>query len=453
LGGHDRTNIRELVLDCLMEVLEEGTYSHVILNNVLNKYAYLPKKDRAYYTIVFQGTLERLITIDYILDRYSRTPVAKMKPVIRNLLRSAVYQILYLEGTPDSVVVNETVKLAGKRGFKGLQGFVNGLLRNISRSKEALPWPEEDKDLTAYLSVKYSVPCWIVDKWLGVYDRESVEGILAASMSRPDTVIRIRPSTDMTELKSRMESEGITMTPTELDNAYVISGFDRITDVPGMTEGKFQIQDLSSIRVGDLIEKYRDTLQKGTSDNILLNALDMCAAPGGKSLHLRDLGYNVTSCDVSEKKLSLIRENFQRAGIMDREASDVLTGDRIQLKVRDGRQFDPEMAEAYDLVLADAPCSGLGVLGRKADIKYRLEPDSLTEVAKLQSEILENAMKYVKKDGLLVFSTCTINKDENEFHRDMIVSSGMYRLAYEEQRLPGRDSGDGFYISIYTRIR
>ena len=436
MGGRDKANIRELILECLMEVLEEGTYSHVILNAVLNKYAYLPKQDRAFLTVVFEGTIERLITIDYILDEFSKTPVRKMKPLIRNLLRSAVYQIVYLDKTPDSVIVNESVKLAGKRGFKGLQGFVNGLLRNISRNRSEIRFPEKEGSPVRYLSVKYSVPEWIVTKFLDEFDFPTVEGILEKSLKRPDTVIRINKNTNIDDLKKRMEQNGISMEKTCFSNAFVIKDYDRIADIPGFSNGEFRIQDLSSVRVGNLISEYIDLNGK--------KVLDVCAAPGGKSLHLLDMGANVTACDLSENKTALIKDNLKQ--ITDQEALK-----DIMILEKDAAIHDSSFENAFDVVLADVPCSGLGVLGRKADIKYRLAPEDIDSIVKLQSTILDNVSTYVKPGGLFVFSTCTLDPDENEYHRDRIKNSGDFELLKEELRIPGRDLGDGFYITIFRK--
>ena len=169
---------RELVLGILLEVTRDGEYSHIALRNVLNKYQYLDKKERAFITRVTEGTLEHMIDLDYIINQFSKVKVNKMKPVIRNILRSAVYQLKYMDSVPNSAACNEAVKLATKKGFSNLKGFVNGVLRNIERNLETITYPEET-NLIEYLHVKYSMPEWILEQWLSKYDRETVETMLA----------------------------------------------------------------------------------------------------------------------------------------------------------------------------------------------------------------------------------------------------------------------------------
>ena len=166
-------NERELVLDMLLQITRDGEYSHIVIKNVLDKYQYLDKRERAFITRVVNGTLERMIEIDYIINQFSKVKVNKMKPVIRTILRSSVYQMKYMDSVPDSAICNEAVKLAGKRGFVNLKGFVNGVLRNIGRNLDKISYPDE-KDQVAFISIKYSLPEWMVKQWLKVYDEETV---------------------------------------------------------------------------------------------------------------------------------------------------------------------------------------------------------------------------------------------------------------------------------------
>ena len=182
-------NERELVLDMLLQITRDGEYSHIVIKNVLDKYQYLDKRERAFITRVVNGTLERMIEIDYIINLFSKVKVNKMKPLIRTILRSSVYQMKYMDSVPDSAICNEAVKLAGKRGFVNLKGFVNGVLRNISRNLDKINYPDE-KDKVSYLSVKYSLPEWLVKQWLNVYDEETVKTIGSAFLEEKPLTVR-----------------------------------------------------------------------------------------------------------------------------------------------------------------------------------------------------------------------------------------------------------------------
>jgi len=389
-----KTNTRAIILDILMEIMEQGGYSHVVLRGALDKYAYLDKKDRAFITKVTEGTLERVITIDYALNQFSKVKVHKMKPVIRNILRSAVYQLLYLDGVPSCAIVDEAVKLTAKRGFTGLKGFVNGVLRTIDRKRDEIRWPDRKTDSVDYLSVRYSMPEWIIRQWLPVYGEELTERSLASFLTEKGTSARVNLRKASPEsIKEELTASGIRVVPSAyLPYAFTISGYDRLSAVPAFARGDLTIQDVSSMLAVELA---------GIKEGDL--CLDLCAAPGGKTSHMLDKGGRVTACDISERKTRLIQESLKGRGIQNAE-----------ILVRDAREFRPEWEDKYDVTLADLPCSGLGVLGRKNDLKYKMTPELQDELAALQKEILRNAVRYVKPGGTLIYSTCTINRKENE---------------------------------------
>ena len=183
-------NIREIILDALMEITEEEAYSHLVLRSVLEKYQYLDKRDRAFITRVTEGTVENMIEIDYIIEQFSRVRIYNMKPLIRNLLRMSVYQLKYMDSVPDSAVCNEAVTIAQKRGFYNLKGFVNGVLRNIARSMNTVEYPKKEEDPIRYLSIRYSMPVWILEKWLQQFDFDSVEKICRSTHEQPGTYVR-----------------------------------------------------------------------------------------------------------------------------------------------------------------------------------------------------------------------------------------------------------------------
>ena len=241
-------NERELVLGILLEVTRDGEHSHIALRNVLNKYQYLDKKERAFITRVTEGTLERMIELDYIINQFSKVKVNKMKPVIRNIIRSAVYQMKYMDSVPNSAACNEAVKLAVKKGFVNLKGFVNGLLRNIDRNLEQISYPDE-KDLEQYLSVKYSMPTWILRQWLAAYDREIVECMLQDFLKEKDTIIRCDlGQMSKEELVKSLEDEGVHVEEHPyLPYALRISSYNYLGELETFQKGAFSVDRKSVI--------------------------------------------------------------------------------------------------------------------------------------------------------------------------------------------------------------
>lgn len=412
-------NTCEIILDTLMEIREKENLSHQVLRAVLDKYGYLEKRDRAYISRVVNGTLEREITLDYVLNLYSKTPVRKMKPLIRNLMRSAVYQILYLDGVPCSAVVNSCVNLAGKRGFKGLKAYVNGVLRSVVRNKEEIPWPVRQADgsnAAEVMSIRYSMPQWIVTEWIRRFGEKDTEVMIASLLRTHATTVRVNTSRITADaLIERLTAQGITVERSAYARtALMISGYDRLTMIPEFKEGLFQVQDIGSILIG---------LVSGAGAG--MKCLDVCAAPGGKSLHMADLGADVTACDLTVYKTDMIRENVKRCKL-----------DSIHIKEQDACDYRSEWKEQFDLVLADLPCSGLGVLGRKADLKYRINKEEQKSLVDLQRQILTNVKHYVKPGGYLLYSTCTIHTGENEDNVKWFLKEGGFEAVDLTERLP-----------------
>ena len=292
---------RELVLAILMEVTQQNVYSHLALNAVLEKYQYLEKKERAFITRVTEGTLEHMIELDYILNQFSKVKVNKMKPVIRNILRSAVYQLKYMDSVPDSAVCNEAVKLAVKKGFGTLRGFVNGVLRNVARGLDQVEYPTEGIER---LSVVYSMPEWILKLWKKTYDLDVIESMLQAFQEETPVTIRCNlAKTTPENLKESLQKEGVTVTPHPyLSYAFWIQDYDHLSELESFQKGEFYVQDISSMLVGELADP-----KKGD------RVIDVCAAPGGKALHvaekLRGTG-SVEARDLSLYKVGLITENI-----------------------------------------------------------------------------------------------------------------------------------------------
>ena len=420
------TNTRELALDMLLAIDRDGRYSHLVLRDVLDKYQYLSKQERAFLTRLTEGTVERMLTLDYVIDQFSKTKVKKMKPLIRELMRLSVYQIMYMDGVPDSAVCNEAVKLARKRGFSGLSGFVNGVLRSVARGWKDVTFQNE--------SVRYSVPEWIIDGWNADYGRDVTEKMLEAFMQ--PAKITVRTNTQKCtpqELKDRLSQEGVTVEAIEgISYAFALSGFDYLAGLGSFQDGWFYVQDISSMTVAHAADP-----KKG--DYII----DVCAAPGGKSSHLAELldgSGMVEARDLTEYKVGLIEENILRHDLHNMKA--------VQ---QDATLFDETSVEKADILICDLPCSGLGVIGRKSDIRYKMTAEKAHDLAVLQQEMLDTVWKYVKRGGKLIYSTCTIHKEENEDNVAAFLQKHPQFTLVEQRQIFPMEGSDGFFVAKMIR--
>ena len=452
-------DMRELALQLLLRVNEEGAFLKEELSMQLMRYQYLEKKERAFLSRLTEGCVERQITLDYVIGQFSKVKLPKMKPFIRNLLRMGAYQILYMDQVPDHAACNEAVKLAKKHKFVNLSGFVNGILRNISRNKENLVLPKKKEEA---LSVQYSLPLWLVNLWLSQYGETVTGQMLSGIYKERNLCLRICGGWEPEDVKEEFLKAGLSVCPGKyLKDACYISGHDQIPSIPGFSDGKFYVQDESSmisVRVAAGIYGGQKALQKEESVRIL----DLCAAPGGKSLYLAQLLQKknpvVSARDVSEAKVARIEENCARLGISGMEAV-----------VWDGREPDEAYRERQDIVIADLPCSGLGVLQKKQDIRYHMNLEQMTGLVALQRELLDAAAIYPRKDGVLLYSTCTVNQMENEENvRYFLEKHPEYRLASIKEYLPdelqkdvmeegmlqlypGIHGTDGFFMAGFIR--
>lgn len=437
-------NERELIVEILLEIERNAVYSNVLIRDVLDKYDYLENRQKAFIKRVAEGTIERKIELDYILNQYSKVPVRKMKPFIRCLLRMSLYQILYMEQTADFAVCHQAVELAAKHKFQNLKGFVNGVLRNIVRNKDELKYPDKKESLTEYLSVKYSMPEFIVKLWQRQQGDEMTELLLKELLGvHPVTVRKRKPDFDIRKIEGAVAEQH-----PYLSYAYQLSKMDNIRSLEGFMDGAYTVQDVSSMLVCEAAGF------SGTE-----KVLDVCAAPGGKALHAADMvpEGTVEARDVSLSKCEKILENADR-----------LACPNIQVKEWDACVKNEESIGAFDVVLADVPCSGLGIMGKKRDIKYHVTEESLKEIVRLQRNIMDTIWDYVKPGGVLIYSTCTIRQEENENMVRYLTEK--YPLEPESldaflpecihsestkkgyiQFLPGVHKSDGFFIARFRR--
>ena len=441
---NDNINLRNKVLNMLLEI-DDKKQSHIVLKETLDSLKHLEKNQRAFVTRLFRGTIERQIELDYIIDAFSKTPTGKMKKVIKYILRMSVYQLKYMDSVPVSAVCNEAVKLTAKRKFNGLKGFVNGVLRNIANNINSVEYPKNEMEM---LSVKYSVPQWIIDMWNEQYGNEQTVKMLSGIYSRTETTVRCNESkAPVEDIIKSLKYADVEVKKSEIyDKALFISNYNSLTDLDVFNSGMITVQDLSSMMV-ELAANPKE------GDYVI----DVCAAPGGKTLHISEMMNRtgtVEARDLTKYKVNLINDNIKRLG-----------NKNIITKVMDATVMDEKSIEKADIVIADLPCSGLGVINKKSDIKYNVSKEQILELVKLQRKILTVVSKYVKKGGTLIFSTCTVNKYENDENVEWIEKNLPFKPLSLGENFPeitdrrknhvqiftGDYGMDGFFISKFIK--
>lgn len=443
-----KISAREIALEVLKAVEVEGSYASLALNRIMEKHR-PGKLDRAFATELAYGTLRFLKTIDWILGQFVKQPLSAQTASIRNILRLSVYQLMYMNKVPVSAACNEGAEMARKHGHPGAVKFVNGVLRGISRRMSELGFPGLAEDPVGHISIKYSHPTWMVERWVREFGPE--ETILLCRSNNVPSPNTVRVNTlkiTRDELIKRLNKEGLVAKETSYAPEGIrIEGFLSIGSITAFREGLFQVQDESSMLASRALAP-----EPGST------VIDSCSAPGGKTTHLAQLMEdrgNIIAVDVHPHKLALIKENSVRLGI-----------NIIRETAGDAAKMPEEYYNSADYVLVDAPCSGLGVLGRRPDARWRKEPGQITELVKLQAEILDSASRCVKDNGVLVYSTCTITREENlgqvenflaghpkfvlEDLRTMLpenLDTGGTMAAGYLQLLPHRHGMDGFFIA------
>ncbi|AOY77369.1 16S rRNA (cytosine(967)-C(5))-methyltransferase RsmB [Clostridium formicaceticum] len=389
-------NARESALKVLHKIDVEKAYSNIALNHEI-KHGQYTKLDRNFITELVYGTLENCIFIDYILQQFSTTKLNKMDTWTLNLLRLSIYQIFFLDKVPDFAAVNESVNLS-KKYCKRASGFINGVLRSIIRNKESIKMPNKEKELAKYLSIKYSHPKWMVERFLKYFSEDFTEGLLKSNNETPKLCIRVNIlKTNVEEVvQLLLENEiKVEKSPFISEALMVEGGFSELEVLDIYKKGLIHIQDFSSMLAAKILDPKENQF-----------VIDVCSAPGGKTTHIAQLMKNkgrVLARDIHSHKLNLIEKNAKRLNI-----------DIIEVEKFNGKDLDHQLLNAADKVLVDAPCSGLGIIRRKPEIKYRKEADDIRVITEMQLKILINASKYVKTGGELLYSTCTIDPNEND---------------------------------------
>lgn len=432
------SNARKVAFQALTKLEKDNAYSNIALDHFLSK-SELDTRDKSFVSALFYGVIERKLTIDYNLSLYLSKPLKKLKPEVLTLLRSGAYQLLFMEKVHSGAAVDETVKLSKKCGLSFASGLINAVLRKVSANGLCLP---DEKDEIKHLSVKYSCPEWLVEKWINEYGKDDTIGILSDSLGANDVYIRVNTTRiDSDTLIDELQKEGIVAEKVNLENALKISfGGKDIEKIEAFKKGYFHVQDLAC----QLCIKALD-VKKGNT------VFDLCSAPGGKAFtaaQYAEKDGKVLCFDIYEKRVDLIRKGAKRLNL-----------ENICGKTGDASVFNNEIGQA-DRVLCDVPCSGLGIIGRKPEIKYKSQ-EEIADLKNIQYPILDNASKYVKADGKLVYSTCTLSKAENEdvcerFLKEHTNFKKLKPLAdfsdeYYLTLMPHKNGTDGFFIALFER--
>lgn len=443
---------RELVLKILVAILNKGAYSNIELNRCFRSNELKPC-DVAFITEIVYGVLKYKERIDYVIAKFSRIKLKKMSCWIINILRIGVYQMLFMDKVPVSAAVNESVKLAKRYGHVYSARFVNGVLRNVSRKKSEIEYPSEEGDGLEYLSVWYSYPMWIVKKCVDDFGYDFAKNFLKSSNEKPKFCVRVNTTKiTLDKLLDMFCEQGVSAVVSDISKYGLIldKAYDIVNNVL-YKEGYFTIQDESSMLVADVLNPKCDDV-----------VVDVCAAPGGKTTHIAQMMNNtgvVYAQDLYLHKVKLIDDMADRLGLGN-----------VRTCVCDATTVRNDLVGCADKVLVDAPCTGLGIMRRKPDIRWRKDSSDIESIVKIQYKILDVASKYLKEGGSLVYSTCTVTKEENlgiikkfvQQHNNFVmeditglvpdcIKSNTTKEGYIEF-YPNVQGTDGFFISKLKKI-
>ncbi|MGF7185705.1 16S rRNA (cytosine967-C5)-methyltransferase [Desulfitispora alkaliphila] len=448
-------NTRELAYRILHKIDVDKGYANITVNKFLERKD-ISKADRSFITQIVYGVLRHKGTLDWVIHQFTKNKFKKIKPNVLIILRIGLYQIMFMDRVPVSAACNESAKLARSFAHEGIVKFVNGVLRNISRNIGDIKWPDYDQDPASYIAVKFSHPKWLVEKWIKQFGVEATKGICEENNKPATTWIRCNTmKTNRVQLFECLEANGVKCIESELvPEGIAISGYDSLGRIDQFKEGLFTAQDESSMIVGHVLAPKPETV-----------VIDACSAPGGKTTHLAQLMQDkgsILAYDIHPHKIDLVNQNAQRLGLSS-----------IKVEVADATELHNKVTNQVDYVLVDVPCSGTGVIGRRADARWNKTLDSITEVTKLQYNIITSASKCVKPGGVLVYSTCSIEPEENlelverflrenkNFKMENIIELLTFNPKEEDkimakkgyfQFLPHKHKTDGFFVCRLRKI-
>lgn len=433
-----KTTARQTAYSVLLKIFKDGAYSNLALDAALKK-TRLDVRERAFASALVYGTCERLITLDYELEKHLSKPIGKLKPQVLAILRLGAYQLLFADSVPDSAAVNESVKLAKNNGCSYASGLINAVLRKISKSGLQLP---DEADKVKYLSIKFSCPQWLIEKWIFEYGEMKTENILTYSLKKNKITIRVNTvKTSAEELMKSLVASGVICENAPIEDSLIISELPcSVEELEEFKNGLFHVQGIPS----QLCAKALGAREGDT-------VFDLCAAPGGKTFTIAELMKNkgsVMAFDLYENRTSLILKGAKRLGL-----------DIIKATAADASVFYEKLGKA-DCVLCDVPCSGLGIISKKPEIKFK-KPEELSSLPDIQLKILENGAKYVKDKGRLVYSTCTLSKEENEKVCEKFLSKNK---SFKKSKpfpdfsdncfvtvFPNENNSDGFFVALFEK--
>lgn len=434
---NNKTNLRNIALQVFSKFTKNVEKSNDIAL-LLKKEMINNHRDYSFILNIIEGTYKNIILIDYYIN-YLIKKNSKLPEIIKNILRISIYQIEFMDSVPDSAAINEGVELAKKYGHKGTVGLVNGLLRNFLRKKSEIFDSIDKLNFNEMLGIKYSYPLWIIDYWASFLSKEKVSGIAKSMYDKPEIYIRVNTlKISVDDFCNQLNNKDIKYSKTEITELLKLEQSINVKDIYGFNEGFFYIQDLSAASVIDYLDPQQNE-----------DIIDFCSFPGGKTSFISQRMNNtgkIIALDISEKRKERFLENINRLGC-----------NNIEIIIKDGEE-KLDFKNNFDRILVDPPCSGLGVIKRKADIKYLRKKDDVKRLSEIQLKILENASTCLKKDGVLIYSTCTISKVENEdvIEKFLLENDNFKLINIGESKYiniyPDEKDSDGFFIAKIKRV-
>lgn len=426
---------RELALQVLRQMAvsgrKEGGLSATDLLSEAIESSHLSRREEALATELVYGAIRRGLTLDWIIERFSSVEIKRIEPRLLNILRLGVLQLLYVHSVPDYAAVNESVELARAALGKKAAGFANAVLRKVPSDASALPFPSREKDPVSHFSIIHSHPGWLIRRWIGRFGESKTESLCFANNLPPPITARVNTlKTSRGQLLERLAAEGIDASPCDDDQMIELVRCPcRLTNLRAFRDGLFYLQDVSAA-----VPPRTLLPSEG------MKVLDLCSAPGGKATHLAELMHNrgiIVACDIDHRKMPKLRENIER-----------LSTAIVHPIVADATKMDALLKEKFDRVLLDAPCSNTGVFRRRVEARWRLKPRGLALLAQTQLALLRSASRVLKKSGILVYSTCSIEPEENEeLVRSFLRTATGFVLLGEINFVPKEKAGDGGYVA------